>query len=539
MAERWRALAEDWTAAEQAEARGGLADEARALAREAGGPTAFSEAVRRSGAEGAEVLLTLCADARAEELADALKKLFGRPLASSAALRAAETLAALGVELDEADAHGLAKGLEVAAELADTLNATGEPETIVQAAEPLKAFNQDDAVSVLMEVFARTDADGWLRASRLVDLSDPLDAAIASALEEASLPGAEAVPLIKRLALSEAKTTAKKARSLLHKLKSRGVDIEEAEGPAVWKPPAVEVETGEALVTGFDQAGNRSLVLALPAPGRGFHVGLGLISDSDGLLNFSWGPMVKKQLAELTSEIAEEHRERRISIAPVEPDEAALRLSAAAALSEARGREVPEDYRSFAGRHPPPKGEPKALVYEVMPPETVERARHSMSASPTLLDDPMGAVTFWRIEAEAVARAVEPADERRIIVAPTAPKAAGSGKPGDACDSLFYGDVFERLLARLEEQAYVYWTDGQPDYATLCLACVLPFRDDPLLKPSGHPFWKLWAERLVALHLEEARREKAEGRLIVTPEEAAAEAAAARRRFRPGSPRRR
>jgi hypothetical protein len=90
----------------------------------------------------------------------------------------------------------------------------------------------------------------------------------------------------------------------------------------------------------------------------------------------------------------------------------------------------------------------------------------------------------------------------------------------------------------LEEQAFVFWRAGRQEDASLCMACVVPFRDDPLMKPSGHPFWRLWAERLIQAHKATAQSPGEEGRLIVTPDEAAAEAKAARRRFAPGGGRR-
>ncbi|MFQ5893928.1 MAG: hypothetical protein ACE5H5_06410, partial [Nitrospinota bacterium] len=415
---------------------------------------------------------------------------------------------------------------------------TGDPEAIAQAASPLEAFDEGLAVSSLLETFGRLGADGWLGASRMVGLAPSLETALVLALGETALPGAEAVPLLQRLASSPRKATAKQARSLLHKLKSRGVEVDEAEGPAVWSLPAVEVEPGEALITGFDPAGHRLVWLALPAPGRGLHVGYGVIGDDAGLLSFSWGSMPRKQLTEVKSELGTEYAKRQMPLVAIAPEEASLRLAAAAAQSDRAGREVPEAYREFERLHPPPSGEPTAAIYEALPPETIERARHSTSATPSLLDDPQGAVAFWQIEADAVAQATEPPTESRIIVAPSPPQAADAEALGAICDRLFAGELFERLLSRLEEQAFVLWADGQHERATLSLACVLPFRDDPLLKPSGHPFWLNWAARLLEAHRTEAQREQAAGRLIVTPEEAAAEAAAARRRPPPRRPQR-
>jgi hypothetical protein len=278
--------------------------------------------------------------------------------------------------------------------------------------------------------------------------------------------------------------------------------------------------------------------LAHPAHGRGFDVAYGIVSDAEGLISFSWGSMPRKRSNEMREELADEHSKREIPLVEVEPEEAARRLAAAASTTQSRGREVPEDYRAFERQHPPPPAEPEAAIYEEMTPEVLERARHSTSLSPSLLDDTKAGVAFWRIEAEAVAQAVEPGAEERLIVAPSAPKVAEAEEAAAVCDSLFSGELFQRLLARLEEQAFVFWRAGRQEDASLCMACVVPFRDDPLMKPSGHPFWRLWAERLIQAHKATAQSPGEEGRLIVTPDEAAAEAKAARRRFAPSGGRR-
>ncbi|MDV2503586.1 MAG: hypothetical protein RX318_06510 [bacterium] len=538
LAERWAALADAWLDAGDEEARDGCVAEARSLALEDGSPHAFGQAFSRAGPSRAEALLALAAAAEASQLAPSLTDLLERPLAAGLALRAAEALGACGSEVGEDFTQVLAQAKEAADTLAETLKTTGDPEAITQAVSPLEALAEGPAVSCFLEVFVHLSPDGWMGTSRLAGLSPSLDSVLVLALDATALPGAEAVPLLQRLAQSDTKATAKRARALLHKLKSRGVDVDEGESPAVWSLPPAESGPGEALATGFDPAGHRLVWLALPAPGRGLHVGYGVIDDAAGLLSFSWGSMTRKQLGEVKEELAGEHAKRKIPIVELAPNEAALRLAEAAARSEAAGREVPEDYRAFERLHPPPPGQPTAAIYEAMPPETIERARHSTSATPSLLDDPEAVVGFWPVEAEAVARSAEPAGEGRIIIAPSPPQAPEAEETEAACDRLFAGELLERLLARMEEQAFVFWADGQHERATLCLACVLPLRDDPLLKPSAHPFWRLWAERLLQAHRQESQREQASGRLIVTPEEAAAEAEAARRRLRPGRPKR-
>ena len=537
LAERWEAFADEWLSASQGEAQESCASEARSLALEEGGPHAFGQAVGRTDPSKAEALLSLATAAGAAELAATLNKLLERPLATGLALQAVEALGACGGEVDDSLTQTLARANQAAATLSETLATTSDTEAIAQAASPFEAFDESSAVSGLLEAFGRLGADGWLNAGRLAGITPSLDTALVLALNATALPGAEAVPLLQRLAHSETKATAKQARSLLHKLKSRGIEVEEEEGPAVWSLPAAEVEQGEALTTGFDQAGQRLVWFALPAPGRGLHVGYGIIGDAEGLVSFSWGSTTRKQLVEIKGELSAEHAKRNIPIVAIDNMEAGRRLAAAAARSEDTGRGVPEEYRAFERVHPPPPGQPTALIYETMPPETIERARHSTSETSSLLDDPLGAVTFWRIEAEAVARAAEPAEEPSIIVTPSSAKEPDAEALMVACDRMFAGDLFERLLARLEEQAFVFWTDRQQERALLCLACVLPFRDDPLLKPSGHPFWRTWADRLLQAHLKESQEEHDAGRLIVTPEEAAAEAAAERRRLQTGRPR--
>lgn len=534
LAGRWAALAEELASSSGGEARERLASEARSLAGEEGGPQAFGEAFKRASASEAESLLELAAASGAGSLAGALEKLIGGALPAGLALRALGALEACGGEPGVARVESCRLAVEAATGLVETLDATGEPEAIGEAAAPLEELQAPLAVSALMEVFSRLSPDGWMGASRLAGRSASLDEALAEALGSVALPGAEAVPLLRRLAAAEAKATSKAARALIHKLKSRGVAVDEEAPGAVWSPPQAEAEPAEALITGFDQSGHRMVWLALPAPPRGLHVGYAIVSDSQGLVSFSWGTLSRKQLEEAKEELAAEHAKRQIPLVAAEPAEAKRKVSRAAALAEKAGRRVPEEFRDFESRHPAAEAGEDRTVYKVMSDAALERARHSTAASPELLDDPQGAVAFWRLEASEVERALEPAEQRGLIVTPTTSKVAEAGEIKAACDRLFSGELFERLLERFEEQALVFWADGQHDRAGLCMACVLPFRDDPLMRPSDHPFWVRWAERLFHAQRASSQREGAEGRLILTPEEAAAEAQAARRRFGPG-----
>jgi hypothetical protein len=539
LAERWAALVEEWPMGAGGEEKERTASKARLLAAEAGGPQAFGEAFRKVGPERAERLLDVASSLGAEELVEALQGLLRKPLPAGLALGASEALGACGGETDESQRQGLVRAKEVADTLIETLESTGEPEAIAEAASPFEEMDETFSLAALLEVFGRLSPDGWFGSSRLAGRSSPLDGALVRSLEEAALPGAEAIPLLKRLSRAELKATSKKARALIYKLKSRGVVVEEEEKeePSVWSPPTVEEGPGDALVTGFDQSGHRLVWLALPAAGRGINVGYAMVSDSEGLVSFSWGSMPKKSLSEVKEELIEEHDKRRIPIVSVEPEEAFGRIEAARSLTEALGREVAEEYRAFSKLHPPP-GVPIPGVYETMASEAVERARHSTSLSPSLLDDPEAGVAFWRVDPETVDRAAEPGGEQRLIVAPTAPKVAEAEEASAFCDRLFSGELFQRLLARLEEQALVFWIAGQQDRATLCLACAVPFKEDPLMKPSAHPFWRLWADRFLEAHKAASHHEGAEDRLVLTPDEAAAEAEAARRRLKPGGRRR-
>lgn len=541
LAEGWTRLAEARAQASTEEERAKLLEEVRSLARQDGGPRAFEDAVERSDAGKAEELLKLTETSAAVELAGALEALLGRPLPAGLAHGALEALTALGVEPGEELSQAVARAEEAAGTLRQILDETGDPEAVAEAALPLEEMDEALCVSALLEVFGSLSPDGWLGSSRLAGRSPSLDAALTRALEGTAPPGADALPLLKRLAASEVKETSKGARALIHKLKSRGVDVEEEPRSVVWSPPppAESDSGGEALITGFDQSGHRMVWLALPAPSRGFDVAYAILSDSQGLISFDWGGMPKKKLAEVKEELAEEHAKRSIPLVEVDSQEACCRLEAGARLAQEAGRPVPEEYRAFERQHPPPEGEAPAGVYDVLPAEAVERARHSTSLSPSLLEDPQSAVAFWRLEAEAVAGAMKPAEDKRLIVSPTAPKVAEAEESQAVCDRLFSGELLEMLLVRLEEQALVFWLEGQPDRASLCLACAVPFRDDPLLKPSGHPFWRLWAEKLLQAHEAEAQRPEAEDRLILTPDEAVAEAKAARSRLSPQGRRRR
>lgn len=97
------------------------------------------------------------------------------------------------------------------------------------------------------------------------------------------------------------KEVQKSIRKLLFKLKTKGFDVPDLvkgeDSGSIIKP--VTQEDPEALIGSYDAAGTRGVMVALPRFPRGFDVGMGIISEKHGILEFFYGAYSKKGFKEV------------------------------------------------------------------------------------------------------------------------------------------------------------------------------------------------------------------------------------------------
>jgi hypothetical protein len=133
---------------------------------------------------------------------------------------------------------------------------------------------------------------------------------VAQALVE-GIPAKEGLPMDVLLLLRDLypqKSVQKAIKKALFKLKNKGIHVPEADDPKapVFTPTAVDLENPLGFVGAIDGTGSRAVFLALPQVPAGFDVGVGVVGDDLGMIQFYSGMYSKKRMKELQQDFFEQ-----------------------------------------------------------------------------------------------------------------------------------------------------------------------------------------------------------------------------------------
>ena len=316
-------------------------------------------------------------------------------------------------------------------------------------------------------------------------------------------------------------TQEKKIRKIikrsLYRLKSKGIVIEEVlsekERP-VLRP--FQADPREGFASGIDFLGQRFLWLIVPHPGRGLSVMHGIVSDVQGLVDFSQNDMTRKGFRSFFEEVQEKNPFPMVNM---EPSYVALLFAQAHQRSLEKKETSSQDYLRA-------KLEIESIKKEYMKPLVYSYLQIDEIAGDDLMvkkgGDLLKADIFhsWRIEEDFIrpyADEVWDAEESKIVLNPTQKEARFQGIYQNALMDLFSGERKFLYQRRLEEMAYVLFKLGRSEEAKISLAVAMDL-EKPLnpIQPNAFLF-QLVTKSIFSLLAESYEKKSKELSLIVKP----------------------
>jgi len=316
-------------------------------------------------------------------------------------------------------------------------------------------------------------------------------------------------------------TQEKKIRKIikrsLYRLKSKGIVIEEVlsekERP-VLRP--FQADPREGFASGIDFLGQRFLWLIVPHPGRGLSVMHGIVSDVQGLVDFSQNDMTRKGFRSFFEEVQEKNPFPMVNM---EPSYVALLFAQAHQRSLEKKETSSQDYlRAKLEIESIKKEYMKPLVYSYLQIDEIAGDDLMLKKGGDLLKADI--FHSWRIEEDFIrpyADEVWDAEESKIVLNPTQKEARFQGIYQNALMDLFSGERKFLYQRRLEEMAYVLFKLGRSEEAKISLAVAMDL-EKPLnpIQPNAFLF-QLVTKSIFSLLAESYEKKSKELSLIVKP----------------------
>jgi hypothetical protein len=332
--------------------------------------------------------------------------------------------------------------------------ANGDPVRLLSSLDP------EAAARVLGWLLAHHPDDGAELADAWLD--EPAGAGILLSLDADSLP-------------REGRKALRRAR---HRLRSRGVEVEEAAPePRVSSLPPVEDELAGGYVSPIDPSGTRIAYLLEPNPSGGARLFEVVIDDRLGVIDcqvYSSGrSKVRQFLREVTGRA-------HFAAAEAPPDSVRALIARAVAVQTA-DRPLPQGFSEWRGHLTEvPEGTPT-------PGELVRQ---------TLGDDPadselqravelvkQGRVGPWppsQNDLAGLAERLESTISSPLIVSGATRREQIDGVFAKFFEETHTDEDAAREAHRFQETAYVFWKRGDEEAARSCLAAALAFESSPI-----------------------------------------------------------
>jgi hypothetical protein len=316
-------------------------------------------------------------------------------------------------------------------------------------------------------------------------------------------------------------TRDKKARRMikraLYRLKNRGIVVEEVSSDkdrSIFRP--LPGEANEGFGSGIDFLGYRVLWLILPHPGRGLGVMHGVVSDREGIVDFSQEEMGRKGFRTFFKEVKEKNP---FPIVEIEPSYVACLFAQAYQLNLEKKGTSPQTYLQAKSEiERIKKDHAKPLIYSYLRAEDVAGDDRLLRKGADLLKADV--LSSWRIEEEQIrpyADEVREAEESKIVLHPGQKEVRFQGIYQKALTELFSGGKKFLYQRRLEEMAYVFFKLGKEEEAKISLSVAMDLAK-PLNPIQPSPFlFQLVMKSIFGLLTEANEKKSKEVSLIVKP----------------------
>ena len=313
------------------------------------------------------------------------------------------------------------------------------------------------------------------------------------------------------------KTVRRIIKRSLYRLKGKGIAVEEIlsdKGSPVLRP--LQAEPKEGYASGTDVLGHRFLWLIIPHPGRGLTVMHGIVSDTEGIIDFSREEMTRKGFRSFFEEVREKNP---FPFVELDPSYVALLFTQGYQLNLQKKKNLPEDYLQAKGDVESVKRDyPRALIYSYLRADEIGEDDRMLRKGGDLLK--VDIFSSWRVEEEQIrpyADEVWEAEESKIVLNPTQKEARVQGIYQKALSELFSGEWRSLYQRRLEEMAYVLFKLGREEEAKISLAVAMDL-EKPLNPIQPNPFlFQLVVKSIFGLLAETYEKKSKEPSLIVKP----------------------
>ncbi len=323
--------------------------------------------------------------------------------------------------------------------------------------------------------------------------------------------------LHRMLEVTQDKKVRKVIKRSLYRLKSKGIAVEailsDKEKP-VLRP--LQAESKEGFASGIDSLGQRLLWLIIPHPGRGLTVIHGIVSDQDGIVDFSQDEMTRKGFRSFFGEIREKNP---FPFVEMEPSYVGFLFTQASQLNFAKNASLPQDYlRAKSEIEGIKKDYARPLIYSHLQADEIAGDDRMLKKGTDLLKADV--YSSWRIEEEQIrpyADEVWEAEESKIVLNQAQKEARFQAIYLKALTDLFPEEKKALYRRRLEEMAYVLLKSGREEEAEISLSMAMDL-EKPLNPIQPNPFlFQLVIMSIFGLLAEAYEKKSKEVSLIARP----------------------
>ena len=333
----------------------------------------------------------------------------------------------------------------------------------------------------------------------------------------ATIPGQITGRLLHRMfEVTQDKKVRKIIKRSLYRLRSKGIAVEEIlsdkEKP-VLRP--LQAERKEGFASGIDSLGQRILWLILPHPGRGLTVMHGIVSDQDGIVDFSRDETTRKGFRSFFEEVQEKNP---FPFVDMEPSYVAFLFTQLYQLNLKKGSSSQDYLRAKSEIEDAKKDYVKPLIYSRLQADDIAGDDRMLKKGADLLKADV--YSSWRIEEEQIrpyADDVWEAEESKIVLNQAQKEARFQTIYLKALTDLFTEEKKSLYRRRLEEMAYVLLKLGKDEEAKISLSVALDL-ENPLNPIQPNPFlFQLVIKSIFALLAEAYEKKSKEVSLIAKP----------------------
>jgi hypothetical protein len=317
--------------------------------------------------------------------------------------------------------------------------------------------------------------------------------------------------------VTQDKKVRKTIKRSLFRLKSKGIVVEEIlfdkERP-VLRP--FQADPKEGFASGIDFLGNRLLWLVIPHPGRGLTVIHGIVSDREGIIDFSQDEMTRRGFRSFFEEVQEKSP---FPFVKIEHSYVAFLFTQAHQLHLDKKINAPQGYlnaRSEIDRIK--KVYAKPLIYSALQADEIAADDRILRKGGDLLK--IDFFSSWRIEEDDIrsyADEIWEAEQSKIVLNETQKEVRFQGIYQKALTELFSGERKPLYQRRLEEMAYILLKLGRDEEAKISLSVAMDL-EKPLNPIQPNPFlFQLVVKSIYTLLAEAYEKKSKEVSLIVKP----------------------